>query len=129
VGHCRCILLVEDDPGIRETVKDLLELEGFRVHTAENGREALRVLDENERPPCLILLDLMMPVMNGWEFLAVFHSRSCDVPRIPVAVISGASDVMDVHRFGHRLLRKPPNIDELLSLAEEHCGDLSGPGC
>jgi CheY-like chemotaxis protein len=53
--------------GIRETLRDRLELEGFRVNTARNGFEGLQRLQQ--AMPCLILLDLMMPVVNGWEFL------------------------------------------------------------
>ena len=62
------ILLVEDEPAIRENLKQLLELEGYPVFTAADGREGLSALKSMPRP-CLVLLDLLMPVMNGSSFL------------------------------------------------------------
>ncbi|HEX5000040.1 MAG TPA: response regulator, partial [Terriglobia bacterium] len=62
------VLIVEDEEFIRENFQIFLELEGFQVLTAGNGREALEQLQGRERP-CLILLDLLMPVMDGGEFL------------------------------------------------------------
>jgi CheY-like chemotaxis protein len=62
---CKHILVIEDDTDLRETLKDLLEMEGFNVVTASNGWEGLRQIEQNGQP-CLILLDLMMPMRNGW---------------------------------------------------------------
>ena len=69
---CRPILLVEDDPDIRAMIAQLLELEGYRVRVSANGVDGLQILRglEGEERPGLILLDLMMPVMNGWQFRA-----------------------------------------------------------
>ncbi|MEO5970088.1 MAG: response regulator [Bdellovibrionia bacterium] len=66
--RCKSILVVEDEESIRENFQLLLELEGYSVFTASNGKESLRILKTIEKP-CLILLDLLMPVMNGMEFL------------------------------------------------------------
>jgi CheY-like chemotaxis protein len=66
------ILVVEDDPDIAESLCDVLRSEGYDVVTASNGKEGLDRLEEMGRP-CLILLDLMMPVMSGGEFLAVLR--------------------------------------------------------
>src|ERR1044071_1184503 len=64
---CTMILVVEDDSAIREVLTDVLESEGYQVLNAANGREAIQLL-RSSTLPCLILLDLMMPVMNGWQF-------------------------------------------------------------
>src|SRR5262249_61527368 len=63
------VLLIEDDEDIRNAMRQVLELEGYVVVPAGNGREGLVALAQHGEP-CVILLDLMMPVMNGWEFLA-----------------------------------------------------------
>jgi CheY-like chemotaxis protein len=65
------ILIIEDEPDLRETLKELFQLEGFKVLTASNGQEGLKALRESGKP-CLIFLDLMMPIMSGWEF--ILHS-------------------------------------------------------
>ena len=119
---CRHILLIEDEPDLRETLRELLELVGFQVETAANGREGLRKL-ESAGNPCLILLDLMMPVMNGWQFLEAL--RKDPLPgraSIPVLVVSAALDMQDIQsQYGCRSLRKPVDIDKLINLASEHC--------
>ena len=69
------ILLVEDDEDIRRALTDLLDAEGHLVHAEPNGREALVRLDAASEPLCLILLDLHMPVMDGWDFLVASRSR------------------------------------------------------
>jgi CheY-like chemotaxis protein len=80
------ILVVEDDDDIRDSLKELLEEEGYRVDTAANGQQALGKLRESTLPE-LILLDLMMPVMDGWQF----QEQLREVPsfaRVPIIVIS-----------------------------------------
>src|SRR5262245_8964464 len=86
----RRILVVEDDEQLRGTMLDLLELEGFEVLSACNGREALECLRKNPAPS-LIVLDLMMPVMSGPEFRAE-QLRDGALSGIPVIVVSAASD-------------------------------------
>jgi len=119
---CHEILIVEDDESIREILKELLEVEGFRVATAEHGREGLQRLQEMGSP-CLILLDLMMPVMNGWEFLDVLRSqREHALATVPVAVVSAAADLANIERQYHcRVLQKPVDIARLVTLARQHC--------
>ncbi|HLL53663.1 MAG TPA: response regulator, partial [Myxococcaceae bacterium] len=85
------ILIVEDDPDIRMDLAELLESAGYSVLTASNGQDALARLQGGVMP-CLILLDLMMPVMNGWDFRAQ-QLKSPSFADIPVLVLSGASDV------------------------------------
>ena len=119
---CHHIVVIEDDNDLRETLKDLLEMEGFRVVTASNGREGLHQIEQNGRP-CLILLDLMMPVMNGWEFLEVLRrEQAAPLAQTPVAVVSAAADVADVERdYGCSVLKKPVSLKRLFALAHLHC--------
>jgi CheY-like chemotaxis protein len=112
------VLVVEDDADIRESVCQILEDEGFPTVSASNGKEALATLRILELPPRLILLDLMMPIMNGWEFYELI-SRDKTVSAIPVVVMS-AQDT-DVYAGSLRLLRKPLHLDQLLSTVNEIC--------
>jgi CheY-like chemotaxis protein len=121
------ILLVEDDLDIQLLEKSILELEGFRVVVASNGREAATIL--RAESPNLILLDLTMPIMDGWEFLEC-HGQSLRARHIPVVVVSAD---FEVHRHGtslhhaHALVRKPFNLDELLSIVYLHQNMLDPP--
>ena len=117
----RNILLVDDDPDSRMLVAEALVEKGYRVQQAENGRHALELLaGGTSPPPDMILLDLMMPVMDGWQFLA---ARSLD-PRlasIPVLVLSS----MEVMKASlepndvHGIVRKPFDLDELVGFIEK----------
>lgn len=120
------ILIIEDNVEIRETLRDVFELEGYAVQLAENGQEGLLAATQERDPPCLILLDLMMPVMDGWQFLQAIRTQGCEVlARVPVVVVSGVADhaaVSDLKdRFGCDVVRKPPDIDCLLALAHRYC--------
>ena len=119
---CHPILIVEDERDARESLKQLLELEGFHATAAENGKVALEAIQRHEQH-CLILLDLMMPVMNGWQFLEALSSQHQDVLQsVPVIVISAAADVGDVARnLRVPVMRKPLDFDQLLSAARTHC--------
>jgi CheY-like chemotaxis protein len=112
------VLVVEDDAGIRESVCQILEDEGFPTVSACNGKEALATLRSLEPLPRLILLDLMMPIMNGWEFYELI-SRDKAISSIPVVVMS-AQDT-DAYAGSLRLLRKPLALDQLLSTVNEIC--------
>lgn len=115
---CKTILLVEDDTDIRMTLKEVLELEGYNVVPASNGRDAIELLGSIERP-CLILLDLMMPVMNGWEFLEA--QRGSDVlATIPVVVVSAAGDKAKSTK-AQGFVKKPIEVEALLRTISEHC--------
>ncbi len=113
-------MLVEDDHAIGETLRELLEEEGFEVVWASNGLEALGHL--KARTPGLILLDLMMPVMDGWQFCAA-QQRDPDLARIPVVVISAdhglASKIASLAVQGY--LSKPFELDALLATVHRYC--------
>lgn len=111
------VLIVDDDDDIREAVRDLLEGEHIPVATASNGREALDYLLNEERP-CLVLLDLMMPVMNGWELLWAMKEHR-PLNNIPVVVVSAA--IGDARTEGVRFLKKPIRFDSLLAAIREYC--------
>ena len=115
---CRSILIVEDEEGIRQGLKDLLELEGYTVFTAVNGEEGLRVLHKMERP-CLILLDLLMPVMNGMEFLSA-KGHDDMIAQIPVCIVSGVADKPDMNG-AVGFIKKPIDLEILLKFIKDYC--------
>ena len=113
----RPILVVDDDVDIRESLKEVLIDEGYVVHTAADGREALAVLSTFDRPP-LILLDLLMPVMNGWELLAALQAQKSDAT---VVVLSAAADAAKVLESGARdFVAKPMKLEQVLQIAERY---------
>ncbi|WP_133501038.1 response regulator [Cognatilysobacter terrigena] len=126
----RAILIVEDNADIRDTFRTLFELEGFDVRLAENGEDALVNLESSDEAPCLILLDLSMPVMDGWQFLDALRSREHGA-EIPVTVLSANVDAnvsRDLRtRYGCRVLRKPASVDALLGVARSCQDDAPGP--
>lgn len=107
----RPILVVDDDPTILATVSEVLDMEGFAVMTATNGAEALVALDQ--RLPSLILLDMRMPVLDGWGFMRAVRERGLS---LTVVVMTAAADA---RRWGREIgaegvLAKPFDIDELV---------------
>ncbi|WAS96843.1 response regulator [Nannocystis punicea] len=113
------VLVVEDDRDIRETMGLVLEGEGYEVVTAPNGREALQLLQSGLRP-CLVLLDLMMPVMSGWE-LREQMLRDPSMAAIPTIVITG--DTRASQRTAQlraaACFAKPFEISDLLAAVAE----------
>jgi CheY-like chemotaxis protein len=114
----RVVLVVEDDQDIRDVLGEFLEINGYRVALAANGAEALRYLKRRREgaAPCLILLDLMMPTMDGREFLAR-RAGFPELTQIPVVVVTAASDpraqLADLSATS--VLRKPFDLDVLLA--------------
>src|SRR5262245_58040872 len=111
------VLIIEDDEDIRESLQEVLEAEGFVVVPAGNGREGLDALSQSE--PCVIVLDLMMPVMNGWEFLEARRTQSL-ATEVPVIVVSAAgaraaATPADLH------IRKPVDIGRRLAAVRYYC--------
>jgi len=115
------VMVVEDDFAVREALHDLLEEQGYHVVRAANGLEALAQL-RGGPVPGVILLDLMMPVMNGWELLGVLHDDPA-LASIPVVVISADHRLEERSRTlaasGH--LSKPFELGALLAAVDRHC--------
>jgi DNA-binding response OmpR family regulator len=113
----RPILVVDDDPEILAMLRDFLESEGLAVRTAANGAEALEALDEVM--PALILLDMRMPVLDGWAFAERFHERALTYP---IVVMTAAESA---RRWAEEIgatsyIAKPFDVNELLETIERH---------
>jgi CheY-like chemotaxis protein len=104
------VLLVDDDATFRAVLGEVLKAEGCSVREATNGRQALEMA--RDRVPDLILTDLMMPTMSGWDLCAEL-GRSKRLARVPVAVVSGAGRKLPRGVAG---LTKPVELEELLAL-------------
>ncbi|GAB4198059.1 MAG: hypothetical protein OHK0022_16880 [Roseiflexaceae bacterium] len=115
------ILVVEDDMIIRAVLVELLTEAGHNVVEAENGREALDLLRQQGQLPSLIMLDLMMPVMTGWELCAVLALDPA-LSHIPVAVLSAVSQLGERTRElgAVTTLSKPVDLDTILALAAQY---------
>ena len=113
VAQSRTVLVVDDDPAIRDVLSLALEDDGYRVECAANGREALRKAEQC--PPDAVVLDVMMPTMDGWEFLARWRARPVD-QQAPVLVVSAASSSRAALEHGaHGYLSTPFDLDTLES--------------
>lgn len=110
----RTVLIVDDDPDVRTSISDALEEEGYRVHRAANGREALRLLREGAALPDVILLDMMMPDMDGWAFRSE-QQKEPRLSRIPVLIFSAYSLPIDAatQLDAAGFLKKPIRMAEL----------------
>ena len=116
----KTVLLVEDDLELRDIVQDILEDEGYDVIPASDGRQALeflRTANSGDDLPALMILDLMMPMVSGWEVLDAIH----DDPHLELPVIvvsaSGRSRPEGVAVY----LRKPFSLDDLLNNVHQRC--------
>ncbi|HEX9304049.1 MAG TPA: response regulator [Thermoanaerobaculia bacterium] len=119
------ILIVDDDEATLTSLGGFLELEGYGVETAVNGREALEKLKRID-PPALILLDLKMPVMDGWEFLSE-RSRDRASRHVPIVLLSGLSFIPDAPGVAD-FLSKPIHPPRLLECVRRFCGNPSPDG-
>jgi len=123
ITHCP-VLIVEDDADLREMMAQLLTLEGFNAATVSNGREALKYLEGGEAPE-VILLDLMMPVMDGWEFRR--HQKADpELSRVPVIVLSALDQARATGLDPAAFLKKPLDFDQLLQLVRQYCHHNGG---
>ena len=116
--HSSTILVVDDDRGAMEALSDILEYEGYHVERARNGLEALEHLQRTRPVPDLIILDLLMPVMDGWEF----RMRQRDDPElanIPVLVVTAIGATAGIE--GVKIMRKPVDVNELLKNVALYC--------
>jgi CheY-like chemotaxis protein len=121
------VLIVEDDEDIQTAMKAILELEGYSVQVANHGGQALEILERDTRP-CLILLDLRMPVMNGQELSRRLKSDP-HLATHPVVIVSADAQLeqtaVQLQANGH--LRKPLEMFALLELVRSYCGPASAP--
>lgn len=117
--HDRNILVIEDNKEIQDSLKLALEVEGYNVFTADNGKEGIETLHKMPTP-CMILLDLMMPVMNGWEFVEEI-SKDIMLSSIPVVVVSAFGDKKATPKT-EEYLQKPVDLDALLNTVSKYCG-------
>jgi CheY-like chemotaxis protein len=113
----KSVLVLEDEPLIAFYIKHTLEAEGFVVFLAENGAEALFKLEalNDEHLPCLILCDLQMPVMSGWEFV----ERASKTHKVMTIIIHSTDEVTTP---GYKAVHKPIDRTSLLAIVREHCG-------
>jgi two-component system, chemotaxis family, chemotaxis protein CheY len=121
-GRGEFVLVVDDDEDIREALEMVLETNGHPVVVASDGVQALAHLKREKLRPCVILLDLMMPGMNGFEL----HERLCAEPElaaIPIVVITGAgADIEELATpLTSEILRKPFDLHTVLKAVNRHC--------
>jgi CheY-like chemotaxis protein len=115
-----CVLIVEDDDGAREALSDCLEMEGITVASARNGREALEYLHSRSPLPKIILLDLFMPVMTGWEFRAA-QKKDAAIANIPVVVVTAFGSGVTKQIDANLIMHKPLDLDRLITVIRDYC--------
>jgi two-component system chemotaxis response regulator CheY len=121
----RPVLIIEDDPDIRLALADVIAEDGHDTMTAANGRDALEQLRVTGIAPCVIVLDLMMPVMDGWQF-ATGLRQLAQCTSTPIVIVSAGDDVeAEARAIGARgHLRKPVDLDDLLATVLACAGKL-----
>jgi len=115
----KTVLIIEDDTPIREALSQALELEGYSVYSASNGKEGLEIL-RLLPAPCLILLDLMMPIMNGWEFADAVQQDNI-LMTIPIVVVTAYAETAKSVK-SKEVIKKPVNLDRLMDCVKRYCG-------
>jgi DNA-binding response OmpR family regulator len=113
------VLIVEDDPDTRETLETLLQMHGVAARAVENGQQAWDLLRSAEPAPCLILLDLMMPVLSGWQLRERMIADE-KLRRIPVIVMSATADSSTTLEAA-AVMRKPIDFESLVRRVREYC--------
>jgi CheY-like chemotaxis protein len=113
------ILVVEDDRDLRELLCEALRFEGYNVVCVEHGEAALRHLQAGARP-CMILLDLMMPVMDGWTFRREMLKDEA-LADIPVVVMTAAGQMRAHTVVANAVLHKPLEMNAIVDLVQAHC--------
>ena len=109
------ILVVDDDASVREVIAAVLEDEGFGVDTASNGREALERIAASR--PAVVLLDLQMPIMSGWEVLSQLRAAQCDIPIIFMSAGYRVKTEAERHH-ADGYIAKPFDLNELIRVVE-----------
>jgi CheY-like chemotaxis protein len=116
------VLVVDDDADVRETLTEVLEEHGHQVFCAVNGSDALAQLRQSPQPPCVILLDLMMPVMDGRAF-RIEQLKDPALSPIPVVVISAFLDATEAtaEMRPAAYVKKPVSLNTLVSVVRSFC--------
>ena len=116
----KLVLVVDDDLLARRFLSRLLNVEGYSVLEAENGQKALEVLEQTTHAPCMILLDLAMPVLDGHGFLKI-RANDPALRQIPVAVVSGNVQRGEPLSGIDAILEKPVSRTRLMAVVEHRC--------
>ncbi len=116
--HRATLLLVENNEDVREALREILQSEGYQVHTAVNGQDALGVLSRQERMPALILLDLVMPVMDGHAFIE--RLRDTGVLALTRVLVLTAHPTLPLPQGVSGRLGKPVKLEALLDAIAVH---------
>jgi CheY-like chemotaxis protein len=124
--RCSVVLLVDDDLDMRESMRDALEGAGHQVVDVANGREALQRLSAG-LAPCLVLLDLMMPVMDGRELVTVMR-RDAAMAAIPVVMLSAWPEQASAIPGVQGWLKKPADLDDVLASVGRFCSKADATG-
>jgi len=114
------VLVVDDDRDARDSISQLLAAKGYSTVQAENGQQALNILKATPHLPCLIVLDLVMPVMDGYRFLTL-RAEDPTLRDIPVVVTSANPQAGATLKEIDAYLTKPVNIDRLIDVIDQHC--------
>lgn len=117
------VLIIDDDEDIRETLIEVIKDRGYQAEGAIHGRDALDRLASGAERPCVILLDLMMPVMDGWQFREA-QRKDPAIANIPVVVISAYRHRPSVTELdAAEYLNKPLHLNSLIEVLRRHCSD------
>ncbi len=116
----KTVLVVEDTEDLRELFVEVLNREGYRALGAENGHAALDILRSGADEPCLVLLDMMMPVMDGQTLLNTLQETH-HATTLPIVVVSAGVSTGDI-RGATAFVKKPIAPDVLVALVREYCG-------
>jgi len=119
----RPVLAVDDDPSILGLISEALSGEGYRVASASNGRDALELLEQD--PPCVVLLDMRLPTLDGWGFARAMRERGI---RVPVVVVTAADNASTWAREigADAYLAKPFQLADLLAVVARFCAGRGG---
>jgi CheY-like chemotaxis protein len=119
VSDAKSVLIIEDDTAVRETIQEILEIQGYKVFSAANGKEGTEVLKTCVPSPSVILLDLMMPVMNGWQFLDI-QRNDPKLRDIPVVICSAYKETARAVK-PNAFIEKPVQFKALLGAIKAFC--------
>lgn len=117
------VLIVEDDRAISDALSKLLVSEGYNVSVAYNGEEGIQILNQSKSSPCLILLDLMMPLKDGFKFREE-QLQLADHKTVPVVIMTASENINSKTERLHvqDYIRKPVDISTYLNVVKRYCG-------